>query len=119
MRVQLDTENWADLKEVADLRRGDRKAVNKAIVFEGDPETGRPVIRASMDDDMADAVLAHVVIDWSFGLPLPAKDASSIDKLTLEQDDNLRKAIQPHLDAIQGNTAPVKDNEDPTAASAS
>jgi hypothetical protein len=133
MRVQLDSANWADLKEVSDLRRGDRKAVNEKIVFEGDPATGRPVIRASMDDDMAEAVLEHVVTDWSLQLPLPAADpyrpASAdgktpenpgcLSKLTLEQDDALREAIKPHLAAIRGETTPTKDNPDPTVASAS
>jgi hypothetical protein len=119
MQVTLDADHWAEIKEVADLRRGDRRAVNAAIVFEGDPETNRPIIRASLDDDMANALLPLVVLNWSLPLPLPAKDVKSLDKLTLQQDDNLRKAIQPHIDACQGKGAPVKDNEDPTPASAS
>lgn len=119
MRVQLDDVNWADLKEVSELRRADRSAVNKAIVFEGDPVSGRPVVRASMDDDMADAVLAAVVTNWSLPLPLPSADLKSLGALTLAQDDRLREAIQPHLDALRGKNTPVKENTDPTTGSVS
>lgn len=120
MQVTLDSAgNWAQLKEVADLRRADRRAVNQAIVVETDPKTRAPIIRGSLDDDIADATLKHVVENWSLPFPLPSADPASLDKLTLEQDDALRKAIQPHIDALQGKNAPTKENPDPTPASAS
>lgn len=118
MQVKLDETNWADLKEVSDLRRGDRVAVNEKIVVEATAD-GRPIIRQSMDDDIADAVLAHVVLNWSFPMPLPAVDPSSVDKLTLPQTDALYEAIKDHVAALTGNTAPVKGNETPIPASAS
>lgn len=118
--VTIDSQgNTADIKDVSELRRGDRRAVNQAIVIEVDPNTNGPIIRGSNDDDMATAVLRHVVLNWTLPLVLPAKDASVLDKLTLEQDDNLRAAIESHIDAIRGKTAPVKDNETPTSGSAS
>lgn len=116
MHVQLDGDNWAELKEVADLRRPDRQAVNKTIVVNTDAD-GKPIIKASLDDDMATATLVHVVDNWSLPWPLPSVDPKSLDKLTLEQDDKLREAIQPHIDAIRGREAPVKSNEVPTNAS--
>lgn len=119
MQVSLGGTDWADIKEVSELRRADRNAVNKTIVFEADTGTQRPVLRASLDDDMATAVLTRVIDNWSLPLPLPSADPASLDKLTLEQDDKLREAIQPHLDAIRGREAPVKGNPDPTAASES
>ena len=119
MQIKLDEVNWADLKEVSDLRRSDRKAVNAAIVFEGDPESGRPIIRASMEDDMTDAVAKHVILNWSLPFPLPSVDGTSLDKLTLEQADALEAGLKAHLDAIRGKNAPVKENEVPTAVSAS
>lgn len=117
IQVNLDESNWAKIKEVSDLRRIDRRAINAATVFEVDPETKRPIMRASLDDDQADAVLMTVVVNWSLPFPLPSVDRSSLDKLTLEQDDNLREAIQPHIDALKGVKAPAKVNEVPTPAS--
>lgn len=130
MRVSLDTDNWAELKDVSELRRADRAAVNKRIIINFD-EDGSRVIRASMDDDMSEAVIEHVVTEWSFPYPVPARNPyrpaagkipenpGSLSFLTLEQDDALRQAIQPYLDAISGKGAPTADNADPTPASAS
>lgn len=117
MRVNLGGNDWAELKELSELRRADRKAVNEVIVFEGDTDTGRPIIKASMDDDMTAAVLQRVITNWSLQLPLPSVDPSSLDKLTLAQDDALAKAVEPYLAAIRGREAPVKENPDPTPAS--
>lgn len=119
MRIPIGGTDWAEIMPVDQLRRADRKAVNATIVFEGDTETGHPILRASMDDDMATAILCRVCTDWSLPYVTPVLDPSSLDKLTLEQDDELRKAIQPHLDAIRGNSAPAKENEVPTPGSAS
>lgn len=117
MQVDLGESQWADIKELADLRRSDRKAVNKAITFQY--KDGQPIVSASIDDDMADAVLKNVVKNWSLPFPVPSADPASLDKLTLEQDDKLREAVQPLLDAIRGKGAPVKENENPTEASES
>ncbi|TVZ01273.1 hypothetical protein EAS64_33890 [Trebonia kvetii] len=119
MRVTLDTsDNWAELREVADLRRPDRLAVNKAISLSSDGE-GRAIIPGSMEDDMATALLPLVITEWSLPYPVPAKRPDALSFLTLEQDDALRAAIVPHLKAIQGVNAPTPTNETPTAPSAS
>jgi len=115
MRVPLDGQNWAEIKPVTELTRLDRRAVNDAIVIE-QGENNRKVMRASMDDDMAKAVMCHVVTDWSLPFAPPVADPDSVDRLSLEQDDKLREAIEPHLDAINGKNAPEKENEVPTAA---
>lgn len=117
MRIEIGDGQWAEITPVEQLTRLDRKAVNAAIVFE--QNGGSPVVRASMDDDMATALLARVCTDWSLPWPPPAADPSSLDKLSLDQDDALRKAIQPHITAILGKNAPVPGNETPTPASAS
>lgn len=116
--MELGGSDWADLKEVGELRRGDRRAVNEMISFETS-KAGGPLIRASLDDDMRSAVLQRVVENWSLPLPLPGKAPASLDLLTIEQDDALSEAVQPHLDAIRGRSAPVKENEDPTVSSPS
>ena len=119
MRVAIGGSDWAEITPVSELRRADRKAVNATIIFEQDTETGRPVLRASMDDDMATAIMCRAVTDWSLPFPPPVADPASLDKLSLEQDDELRQAIQPHLDAIRGKNAPGQENAVPTPASVS
>ena len=117
MRVAIGGSDWAEIMPVEQLRRADRKTVNAVIIFE-QGEAG-PVIRAGMDDDIATAVLCRVCTDWSLPYPSPVLDPSSLDKLTLEQDDELRKAIRPHVAAILGQDAPAKENEVPTQGSVS
>lgn len=112
--VKLDETNWAQLKEVSDLRRYDRKAFNAATVSEFDGDTKHLIMRGSTEDEMVDAVLISVVLNWSLQLPLPSADPASLDKLTLEQDTALREAIQPHFIALKGENVPVKGNETPT-----
>lgn len=119
MRVAIGGSDWAEISPVEELRKADRKAVNAVIVFEIDPVSGRPILRASMEDDITEAILHRVCTDWSLPLPPPAADYKSLDRLTLEQDDMLRKAVEPHVLAIKGAGAPVPDNAVPTPASAS
>jgi hypothetical protein len=114
VRVPIGDNGWAEFRPAEELTRADRRAVNAVIVFEqGD---SGPVVRASLDDDMATVLLPRICTDWSFPFPPPATDPASLDRLTLEQDDELKKAIQPHIKAILGQNAPVKGNEIPTAA---
>ena len=114
MRVELDTAgNWADILDIADLRDGDRKLVNRAIKLEVG-EDQRPVVSGGIEDDMRDALLTRVVQNWSLGAT-PAQDGGALDRLTIEQADKLRKAVQPHMDAVRGKDEPVKANAVPTA----
>ena len=118
-RVELDKDgNWADILDVADLRDGDRKLVNRAIRLEVG-EDNRPVISGGMEDDMCDALLRRVVQNWTLGAT-PAQDPGTpdqpgaLDRLTIEQGKNLREAVKPHMDAVREKNAPVKDNPVPT-----
>ena len=61
----------------------------------------------------------RAVMRAALPLPPPSADISSLDRLSLDQDDALREAVEPHLKAIQGKNAPVAANPDPTAGSAS
>ena len=115
MRVELDKAgSWADILDLDDLRDGHRKAVNRVIRFEVD-DKNKPVISGSMDDDMRDAMLRLVVTNWSNTLgPLPKDDPEALDRLTIEQGKNLRKAIDPHMEAVREKDAPVRANPVPT-----
>jgi Arc/MetJ family transcription regulator len=118
MRVELDASSWAEIMDVSELRSGDRKAVNKAVRVELD-EKQQPILSGALTQDMRDALLKRVVRDWSFPFPIPEKDPVSLDKLTLEQEDALNKAIKPHMDLIDGTVDPTRRDTDPTADSAS
>ena len=119
MRVPIGNTDWAEISPVEQLTRADRKAVNATIVYEVNPESGLPLIKAALDDQMTGAILERVCTDWSLNFPPPCTDPASLDKLNLEQDDALRAAVLPHIQAIKGVNAPAKDNEVPTGASAS
>lgn len=119
MRVPVSDTHWAEIKPVEELTRADRTAVNEFFVLETDAVNGRVITRASVDDGMSGALLCRICTDWSLPFPPPATDAKSLDRLPLDVDDALRKAIQPHIHALTGLGAPVPDNEVPTPASAS
>lgn len=114
MRVPLDGNQWAEIKPVSELTRADRVAVNDVITYDTDGKT--LVYRASSDDHAAAAILARVCTDWSLPLPPPAVDITSLDKLSLDQDDALRASVEEHLKAIQGKNAPLQENPVPTAS---
>jgi hypothetical protein len=114
MRVPLDGQNWVEIKPVSELTRADRMAVNEVIVYEKSEDN--LILRASADDKAAGAVMARVITDWSFPMGVPSVDPSSLDRLSLEQDDALRAAVEEHLKAIQGKNAPAPGNEVPTPA---
>lgn len=119
MRVELPGGHWAELKPAEELTRADRKAVNAFVVYEVNAEAGRLVVNAGRDDEANAALLARICTDWSLPFPPPATDPSHMDRLSLEQDDALREAIRPHMEAVLGRNAPVNKNEGPTAGSAS
>lgn len=115
-RVELDKAgNWADLKDVEEIRDGDRKRVNRAVKMQVD-EDNRPVLRGGIEDDMRDALLTGIVENWNLPIPLPKDDPESLDKLTIEQGKNLREAVEPYMDLVRDKAVPVKANPVPTDA---
>lgn len=118
MRVELDAENWAEITPADELRSGDRRAVNRAVRIELD-DNRQPILTGAMNDDMRDALLKRVVRDWSLPFPIPEKDAKSLDKLTLKQEDALNEATKPHMDLVTGQVDPAKRDTDPTEGSPS
>lgn len=117
MRVDIGGGQWADIKSVSELTRADRVAVNEVITYDTDGKT--LVYKASSDDNAAAAILARVCTDWSLPLPPPSADITSLDRLSLAQDDALRASVEEHLKAIQGKNAPLQENPVPTASFAS
>ena len=60
MRVDLGDGQWAELKEVDQLRRSDQKAALRAMNLTIDPETKTVIQNGVNDLDMADAVKPHM-----------------------------------------------------------
>jgi len=94
-------EQWAELRAVSTLRAGDRKAVNKTMRFKVD-ENGRIESTFSPGDmdELTNAVLARVIVNWSYDLPHPQQDPSSLDELPLDAWEALEEATKPHRQAL-------------------
>lgn len=114
MRIELPGDQWADVKDVADLREGDRKAARRVLDIPID-DAGNAVINTGMTDLMYEGVYRQVVLAWSFeGRPIPAELPGSLDTLTIQQARGLKKACAEHYELIWGD-----GDEDPTAGSTS
>ncbi|MFI1165655.1 hypothetical protein ACH4UM_19070 [Streptomyces sp. NPDC020801] len=109
-RITLPSGNWIQLRDAKTLRRGDKKRAISSVT-----DTDRVV---KMAYEMTDGLLAVLVIDWSYELPLPSKSLESLDLLPVEDDDALMKAIEPARLLIfpeQPNPADPKQREDPAS----
>jgi hypothetical protein len=110
-RITLPSGNWIQLKDAKTLRRGDKKRALAAVA--GDTEK-----LMAMAYDMADGLLAVLVIDWSYDLPIPSQSLESLDLLPIEDDEALMKAIEPAQALVfpqPANPADPKQVEDPAS----
>jgi hypothetical protein len=99
MRVELDPDVWAEIKDVKELLSGDVKAVRNAMRVTVDREGNRSYSTGE-EDQMADAMLIRCVTNWSFPLPVPADDPTSLDKLPPAAYEELKRAVEPHFALI-------------------
>lgn len=109
-RVHLPSGAWIQLRDAKTLRRGDKK---KAISMVTDTER---VVK--MAYEMTDGLLAVLVMDWSYDLPLPSASLDSLDLLPIEDDDALMAAIEPARALVFPDPADPKDKkqqEDPAS----
>lgn len=120
MRVDLGNGQYADVKDIADLRAGDRRAVNSAteVRLEGDGKDRKAILPGDSDDNMRYALLARIITEWNLQWPVPALSGPAVlDNLTFDQLDALYKAVQPHMQLITGQTpTPSDKGTDPTTA---
>lgn len=116
MRIDLPDDQWAEVMDPEELDDGVRKTVVKAVQIQYDRDSKLPIYPASMEDDVYDALLKAVLVNWSFtAFPLPKDDPASLNKLKIRTARTLRKALQPHMDLING----AERGEDPTPGSES
>ncbi|MFJ2630829.1 hypothetical protein ACIO6U_02545 [Streptomyces sp. NPDC087422] len=110
-RITLPSGAWIQLKDARTLRRGDKKKAMANVNGEGDK-------LLAMAYEMTDGLLAVLVIDWSYDLPLPSQSLESLDLLPIEDDDALMKAIEPARAVIfpePANPADPKQIADPAS----
>lgn len=117
--IDLPDGDTAEVKDLDDLRDGDRKALNKVISVSFDAETEAGQLAGSYEDDQFDALLARVVLNWSLPLPLPSRDKRVLDKLTLAQAKALRAGVTPHYNLLMDKVDPTEHGTDPTNGSGS
>lgn len=112
-RITLPSGNWIQLRDAHTLRRGDKK---KAISLVSDAER---VVK--MAYEMTDGLLAVLVMDWSYSLPLPSESIESLDLLPIEDDEALMEAIEPARRLVfpePPNPADKKQQQDPASPTA-
>lgn len=110
MRVDFSDGNWVDLLDVDQVRDYHRKAANKTIRIVVTDE-GEAIMGGDYEDRMRDALLRELVVNWSFDLPVPSKDITSLDKLTIKQARELNEAIDPHFALIREGSGPGSDRK--------
>jgi hypothetical protein len=117
MNIDLGEGKYATIKEVDELRSGDRDAVEGAIEMRIDPESKEAFMPGNYDGAQRRALALRIVTGWNLEVPLPSRRPDSLDKLTLPQQRALWKGIQPHLDAINASDDdPAAADPDPTVS---
>jgi len=64
---------------------------------------------------MRRALYCEIVTGWNLAHPIPRKRPDSLDNLTFEQADALRKGTEEHFKAVRGTAD--EEEADPTGAS--
>lgn len=122
MRVDLGNGQYADLKDLSELKAGDRRAVNAAteVRLEGDGADRKAILPGDMDDNMRYALLARIITAWNLQWPIPSASVNGpvvLDNLTFEQLDALYTAVKPYMALITGQApTPSDKGSDPTPA---
>jgi hypothetical protein len=114
--LDADQDVWVDLKSVRELYSGDLMAINAAadVVYD---DAGNRVMPGGFGQRRNKALLAQIVTNWSFELPLPtAADPTALDKIPLLPWKRLVKKLDPWWEVINGD-GDDPDDSDPTTSS--
>lgn len=108
-KVTLPSGATVSLKDPSNLRVKDRKKV----MTTADSATGGDLAKALA---LSDALLAMLVEDWSFDLPIPSVQMSSVDELEMKDYDALVEHTKDAQKALFPSLADTVENEkDPKA----
>ena len=111
---------WAELRAPSTMRAGDAKALRKAIRLGMNAGGGWDKTFSLGDSDtQTDALLARVIVSWSYDLPLPVADADSLDEIPIDAWETLRDAIEPHQEALDFRNRATTQSSTPGDSSAS
>lgn len=84
-RIELPSGGWAQFKDASTLRVRDRKK----IIKHSNTETG---IMAALN--MVDGILACLITEWSFEMPIPAIKLAALEELTMADYDSLSEQAE-------------------------
>ena len=110
MRVELPDGQWAEFRDLSDLRGGDAKAIRRATKFEV-RDGALAEISMGMQDAQMDALLVRIITQWSlinYGIPMA--DPSSLDEIPLSYYNALVSAAEPYKEAIDNAGKSTKEN---------
>jgi hypothetical protein len=110
VRVELPDNNWVDIREK--ITHGERNAFIRVLAA----TEGNTILRAIESNDF----MVQTMIDaWSFDLPLPSVDPTSLDKLDHEDVNAVMGALRPHMQHLFPNFGAenAADPQSPTAPS--
>jgi len=85
-RITLPKDNWAELRDGADVLQGEREEIMRL--------RDKGLSPLEMGLTSTNLVLAWAITEWSFDLPLPADNPESLRKVTGPTYDALAKAGQ-------------------------
>jgi len=107
-KVTLPSGATATLKDYSLLKVKDRKAVLKSTEVEGGDLTKSMALQ--------DALIAMLVEEWSFDLPIPSVKVDSLDELSPTDFDALIEETKEAQKSLFPNIADTVENEaDPKA----
>jgi hypothetical protein len=114
-KITLPSGATATLKDYSLLKVKDRKAVLKSTEVEGGDLTKSMALQ--------DALIAMLVEEWSFDLPIPSAKIDSLDELSptdfdalIEETKDAQKSLFPNIaDTVENEAdpkAPTGDSKD-------
>ena len=115
--MNAEEHNWVEYRDT--LKASDRFEVQKVakMTIMGEANLAAYL---EMENDMRNALLGRIITDWSYPVPVPAKnDFAAADRIigdVMDLDDYsvLEKAVEPLMNKISGRLA-----RDPKATSTS
>lgn len=82
------------------LTAKDKFTVQQSIRLSLDTATGLQESTGSIVNDMRNALLANIITAWSYDLPLPSVQLSSLDELDLDDYNAISDAVEPMLNKV-------------------